>query len=255
MAINNQHNQQRLRAIGTFSSKQDAEAALQELRDSGFSMENVSVLAKDTDRDELEDMAAGKDTTERGDNEAQEGAGAGAVAGTVLGGIGGLLVGLEALIIPGVGPFLAAGAIATTLAGAGIGAAAGGIVGALTGLAIPEEEAQVYADRVSQGDYLVIVEGTEDEINRAGSILSNRGISRWNVYDVETGRRFISDDTTRERDIYTARTVDTNINRDPALTRERTVDTDINRDPALKRDKIVADEEIVEIRDRRDNVR
>ncbi|MBE9170397.1 signal transduction histidine kinase LytS [Pleurocapsales cyanobacterium LEGE 06147] len=246
-------NQPRLRAIGTFPSRREAEEALKELRDSGFVMDNVSVLAKDTDRKDLENMAGGSTTTERGDTEAQEGAGAGAVTGTVLGGLGGLLVGLEALIIPGVGPFLAAGTIATTLAGAGIGAAAGGIVGALTGLAIPEEEAKFYAERVSEGDFLVIVEGTEDEINRAGSILSNRGISRWNVYDVESGRRFNSDFTTGERVAYTDRTVDTTINRDPTLSSDRTIDTTINRDPAS--DRIDADEDIVEIRDRRDDVR
>jgi hypothetical protein len=248
-------NQPRLRAIGTFPGRQEAEAALQELRDSSFVMDNVSVLAKDTDRKDLENIAAGSPTTERGDTEAQEGAGAGAVTGTVLGGLGGLLVGLEALIIPGVGPFLAAGAIATTLAGAGVGAAAGGIVGALTGLAIPEEEAKVYADRVSEGDFLVIVEGTEDEINRAGSILSNRGISRWNIYDVESGRRFNSDVTTRDRVAYTDRTVDTTTNLDPTVSRDRVVDTTTNRDPAVSRDRIDADEDVVEVRDRRDDVR
>lgn len=248
-------NQPRLRAIGTFPGRAEAEQALNELRNSGFVMDNVSVLAKDTDRTDSERMGGASTTTERGDTEAQEGAGAGAVAGTVLGGVGGLLVGLEALIIPGVGPFLAAGTIATTLAGAGVGAAAGGLVGALTGLAIPEEEAKVYADRVSQGDYLVIVEGTEDEINRAGSILSNRGISRWNIYEVETGRRYNSDVTTRDRVGYTDTTVDTTTNLDPAVSSNRTVDPTINRDPAVSRDRIDADEDIVEIRDRRDDVR
>lgn len=173
--------QQRKRAVGTFPSRQEAEAALNDLRNSGFNMDRVSILAKNADH---HDQIAGADVKDRGDNEAQEGAGIGAVAGTVLGGVGGLLVGLEALIIPGVGPFLAAGTIATTLAGAGIGAAAGSLVGALTGAGIPEEDAQAYSERISQGDYLVIIEGTEDEINRAGSILRNRNIRNWNVYNV-----------------------------------------------------------------------
>jgi hypothetical protein len=183
--------QQFKRAVGTFSSKREAEAALNELKSSGFATDRISVLAKDTDRNE---KVAGVGVTDRdemkdrGDNEAQEGAGIGATAGTVLGGVGGLLVGLEALVIPGAGPFLAAGTIATTLAGAGIGAAAGAIVGALTGLGIPEEDAKVYDKRVSQGDYLVILEGTEAEIDRAGSILRNRGIQQWNVYDISDNR-------------------------------------------------------------------
>ncbi|KYC43660.1 signal transduction histidine kinase LytS [Scytonema hofmannii PCC 7110] len=183
--------QQRKRAVGTFPNRQEAEAALNDLRGSGFTMNQVSILAKNAEHN---DQIAGADIKDRGDDESQEGAGIGAVAGTVLGGLGGLLVGLEALIIPGVGPFLAAGTIATTLAGAGIGAAAGSLVGALTGAGIPEEDARAYSDRISQGDYLVMIEGTEDEINRASSILRNRNIRNWNIYDVSNeGRNYSSD--------------------------------------------------------------
>lgn len=184
--------QQYKRAVGVFRSRREAENALNSLRDLGFSMDRISVLAKNADRNE---EIAGVDVQDRnqmknrGDNEAQEGAGIGAVAGTALGGVGGLLVGLEALIVPGVGPFLAAGTVATTLAGAGIGAAAGAIVGALTGLGIPEEDAKAYDKRVSQGDYLVMVEGTQTEIDRAGSLLRSRGVEQWNVYDMSGGDR------------------------------------------------------------------
>ena len=169
------------RAIGTFPNRQQAETALNQLRDSGFSMDSVSILAKDTGES---DQIAGTDVTDRGETEAQEGAGIGATTGTVLGGLGGLLVGLEALIIPGIGPFIAGGAIATTLAGAGLGAAAGGIVGALTGLGIPEEEAKAYSERVSRGDYLVILDGPEDKINRAAALLMSLGIREWRVHDI-----------------------------------------------------------------------
>ncbi|NHC37386.1 general stress protein [Scytonema millei] len=184
--------QQYKRAVGVFRSRREAENALNALRDSGFSTDRVSVLAKDADRNE-EIAGVGvqdrNDMKDRGDNESPEGAGIGAVTGTALGGVGGLLVGLEALIIPGVGPFLAAGTVATTLAGAGIGAAAGAIVGALTGLGIPEEDAKAYDKRISQGDYLVMIEGTQSEIDRAGSLLRDRGIQQWNVYDMEGGDR------------------------------------------------------------------
>jgi len=184
--------QQDKRAVGVFRSRREAENALNALRDSGFSMDKISVLAKDVDRNEEiagVDIQDRNEVRDRGDNESQEGAGIGAVTGTALGGIGGLLVGLEALVIPGVGPFLAAGTVATTLAGAGIGAAAGAIVGALTGLGIPEEDAKAYDRRVSQGDYLVMIEGTEAEIDRAGSLLRDRGVQEWNVYDMSGGAR------------------------------------------------------------------
>ncbi|KZL49273.1 general stress protein [Nodularia spumigena] len=177
------------RAIGTFPNRQQAEAALNELRDSGFPMDSVSILAKDTGGEQI----AGTAVTDRGDTEGQEGAGIGATTGTVLGGLGGLLVGLEALVIPGVGPFLAGGTIATTLAGAGLGAAAGGIVGALTGLGIPEEEAKAYSERVSRGDYLVILDAPEDEINRAAALLMSQGIREWRVHDISGSPSSASD--------------------------------------------------------------
>lgn len=53
----------------------------------------------------------------------------------------------------------------------------------MIGWGIPEDQAKFYQDRVSQGDYLVIVEGTEPEIARAEAILNNRGIQQWGVYD------------------------------------------------------------------------
>jgi len=91
------------------------------------------------------------------------------VTGGAVGGLTGLLVGLGALAIPGIGPVMLAGATATALASSfwrGDCAAAGGLLGALVGLGIPEERARVYNSRLSQGDYLVIVDGTDDEIRR-----------------------------------------------------------------------------------------
>jgi hypothetical protein len=102
-----------------------------------------------------------------------------------------VLVGLGSLAIPGVGPIIAAGSVATalvaTVASTGIEAAAlGGLVRAISDLGIPEEQARVYSDRLHQGHYLVIVDGTEDEIGRAESIFSDRGIQDWGVYSPQS---------------------------------------------------------------------
>lgn len=172
------------RAVGVFSNRQDAEYALTELRDSGFPMDKVSVIARDADgRDDI----AGVETRKDVGNKADEGAAKGALTGGTLGGLTGLLVGLGALAIPGIGPIMLAGAtataLATTLSGAAIGAAAGGLIGALIGLGIPEERARVYNERVARGDYLVMVEGSDDDIRRAEAILSRRGIQEWGIYD------------------------------------------------------------------------
>jgi hypothetical protein len=174
------------RAVGVFKTRREAELALHELKNSGFPMDRVSIIARDADKQadianvEVEDRA-------RVDNKADDGAKAGAVTGGVLGGVTGLLVGLGALAIPGIGPIMLAGAeataLATTLAGGAIGAAAGGLVGALIGLGIPEDRAHVYNDRVTRGDFLVIVYATEAEIARAQTILHRHNIEEYGVYD------------------------------------------------------------------------
>jgi hypothetical protein len=179
---------QRKRAVGVFPSRQAAEYALHELRDSGFPMDRVSVVARDADRN---DDIAGAEVRDRVGNKADEGAVTGAVAGGTLGGLTGLLVGLGMLAIPGIGPVMLAGAtataIATTLSGAGIGAVAGSLIGALIGLGIPEERARVYNERVSRGEYLVIIDGNEDELRRVEAILHSGGIQEFGIYDAPDG--------------------------------------------------------------------
>ncbi|MBE9040284.1 hypothetical protein IQ235_05695 [Oscillatoriales cyanobacterium LEGE 11467] len=174
---------QHKRAVGTFPTRIDTEAALQELKNSNFPMDRVSVIARESDGDT---NLAGTEVEEIG-NKADEGAATGAATGGAVGSITGLLVGLGTLAIPGIGPIMLAGAtattLATTLAGTAIGAATGGLLGGLVGLGIPEERAKVYSDRVSRGEYLVTVEGTEAEINQAAKILSHRGIQEWGVYE------------------------------------------------------------------------
>lgn len=191
------------RAVGVFSRYEDAEAALNELRKAGFSMRHLSIIAPDLHRREnitgvdvnhhrtMGDAAAAPAVYTDRDSTAGrsgEGAATGALAGGTVGGLIGLIEGLTALTIPGVGPIVVGGAIATilanTLAGGALGAAAGGLVGALVGLGIPEEKARMYNDRLSRGEYLLLVEGTADEIHRAEAILSRLGIQQWGIYDI-----------------------------------------------------------------------
>ncbi|MEH1846776.1 MAG: histidine kinase [Nostoc sp.] len=173
------------RAIGVFSHRRDAEAALTELRDAGFPLSTVSIIAKDTNGQGIAGVDVDRNVATG--NKADEGVKTGAATGGVLGGLTGLLVGLGTLAIPGIGPVIAGGAVATALAttaaGGAIGAAAGGIVGGLVGLGIPEDRARVYGDRFQRGDYLVIIDGTEAEIRQAEAILRRRGIEEFAIYD------------------------------------------------------------------------
>ena len=173
------------RAVGVFPNRLETENALLEIKTSGFPMEHVSVVGRNA---EPEDKVAGVAVHKSIDNKADEGAVAGAVTGGALGGVTGLLVGLGTLAIPGVGPVLLAGAaataLATTLAGTAIGAGGASLLGALIGLGIPDNEAQVYSDLLEQGYYLVIVDGTETQVHHAGEVLTRKGITQWQVYDV-----------------------------------------------------------------------
>lgn len=166
-------------AIGVFPNHQEAEYALHQLKDASFSFDKVSVIAKNADS-----KLRGADITDPNRNLASEGAKVGAVTGGATAGLVGLFEGLAVVTIPGMGPALALGTVlANTLLAGGIGAAAGGLLGGLIGWGIPEEQAKFYYDRVSQGDYLLIVEGTEHEIRRAETILNSQSIQQWRVYD------------------------------------------------------------------------
>lgn len=169
------------RAVGTFASRPEAEKALYELRDAGFNMDKVSIVVKNAEGGQ---QVSGADYEKSNSEQAKGGAKAGATAGGVTGGIIGLLPSLGVLAIPGVGPIAEIGVIlANTLIGGGIGAASGGLLGALIGWGVPEERAKYYDERLSQGHYVVLVEGTPTEIKTAESILSNGGVRDWEIYD------------------------------------------------------------------------
>jgi hypothetical protein len=96
---------------------------------------------------------------------------AGAGIGAGLGAGAGLLAGLGMLAIPGLGPVVAAGWLASTAVGAAAGAAAGGIVGALVDAGDDEEHAHVYAESVRRGGTLVSARVNEADADRVTSIL------------------------------------------------------------------------------------
>ncbi len=171
------------RSIGVFANRFDAQKAINELKATGFPMDKLSVIGPDTNPEEVEAAANNLGDTE---NQGDQAARAGTISGGALGGLAGVLTGIAILTIPGLGPVVAGGAaanaLATTLAGTAVGATAGGLVGGMSSLAIPELKAQAYKDWLSRGAYLVMVEGSEDDIGGAETILSRGGIQDWFVY-------------------------------------------------------------------------
>ena len=149
-------------------NESQAERIVDALKTAGFSNNDISVL--------FPDKSGTKDFAHEQHTKAPEGAATGAGTGGVLGGALGWLVGIGALAIPGVGPFIAAGPIMAALAGAGVGAAVGGLSGALIGMGIPEYEAKRYEGKIKEGNILISVHSeNSDEVNRAKEIFERAG--------------------------------------------------------------------------------
>jgi len=135
--------------FGIFQTREGAEETVDALRRANFRNADISAL--------FPDNAGTKDFAHEKNTKAPEGASTGAASGAVAGGVLGWLVGIGALAIPGIGPFIAAGPIVAALAGAGALGTVGGIVGALVGMGIPEYEAKRYEGRVKHGGILLSV--------------------------------------------------------------------------------------------------
>jgi hypothetical protein len=133
--------------LGIVDSDTRAEEIVKGLQAIGVSSSDVSVL--------FPDKEGTRDFAHEHHTKAPEGAIAGVGTGGVIGGTLGLLTGIGALAIPGLGPFIAAGPLMAALSGAAAGAAVGGIAGALVGLGIPEIEAKLYEGKVRSGNVLV----------------------------------------------------------------------------------------------------
>jgi hypothetical protein len=154
--------------IGLVPSRARAEDVVLELQKAGFTGNEISVL--------FPDASGTKDFAHEQHTKAPEGAIAGAGTGGAVGGTLGLLAGIGALAIPGVGPLIAAGPIMAALSGAAAGALVGGLSGALVGLGIPELEAKQYEGKIKDGNILLSVHvETADNRATAKRILETHG--------------------------------------------------------------------------------
>src|SRR5215475_12793220 len=153
---------------GIYRDRAQVEHAIDELRVNGFRSEDVSVL--------FPRNIGTKEFAHEKHTKAPEGTAAGATVGGVVGGSLGLLAGIGALAVPGLGPIMAAGPIVAALTGVGAGGVVGGLVGALVGMGIPEYEAKRYDGRVRKGGILVSVHCDNSEwVSRAKDILKRTG--------------------------------------------------------------------------------
>lgn len=158
--------------LGIFTQRDDAENAINRLKEEGYKPEDISIVMKDT--------AEGRKIADDTGADAVGGAVTGATTGAVLGGLAGLLA---SYAIPGLGAFFIGGpvaaalgltgAAAATASGATTGALAGGLLGVLTGLGLSEDEARSYESRIKEGGILVAVPARNDEEKDVENILSD----------------------------------------------------------------------------------
>jgi len=156
------------RIVGIFNTEEKALRAIERLRADGYTDSEISVVTSNKESYDRLSRVVGDEIVK--DGEGADGAVAGMATGGVIGGIGGLLLGLGALAIPGVGPIVAAGPIAAAITGALAGGTIGGIAGALMDYGIPEEDAKVYEERINAGDIMVLV---DDDETRRESVYDN----------------------------------------------------------------------------------
>ncbi|MDX1994098.1 MAG: YsnF/AvaK domain-containing protein [bacterium] len=191
-----------------------AQAAVQALMDAGFQRDNISIIANDASNEYASQLqTAGTSSGRTGSEDAVKG-GQGAGFGLVVG----ALVGAGAMLIPGIGPVLAAGPLASALIGGGVGAAAGALTGgataALVKTGLDEETAGYYAEGIRRGGTLVVAHTSDEEADRAVDILNDYDPvdvhrraeswrqSGWTGFN-ESSQPLTSNDVVMERRSYT----------------------------------------------------
>lgn len=146
-------NQKLISAV--FDNQSEAESAVRELRDAGVRDTDLSIIARNEGRGATASDGAGTVTD---DNDGD------GIKGAILGAGAGTLLGIAALAIPGVGPLVAAGAIASSAIpgaaaiGAGVGAVTGGLIGMLSDHGVDEADATYYESRINEGGVFVSVD-------------------------------------------------------------------------------------------------
>jgi len=214
-----------------YDNYSDATRAVSELERAGIPHSDISIVANNAEGWYSEDGGAvnrgaradrdgridrdrdGRIDRDRdGVDDRAEGAAAGAGIGAALGGTAGLLAGLGLLAIPGLGPVVAAGWLASTAALAVAGGATGGLIGALTQSGVSGEDANVYAEGVRRGGTLVTARVPDAERVRCEAILDRASVnlrdraalyqkSGWSRFD-PAAPAYTEEQIRNERELY-----------------------------------------------------
>lgn len=155
--------------VGVYGRLDEAEDALRALGDSGFPINNVSIIARDlSDERRVHGYITSSDVAAEA-----------ASTGAWLGGIFGLLVGAAFVWLPGVGPLVVVGSLASGVIGgvegAVVGAAFTGLLGWLIGLGISQDKALKYEEFIRAGKFLLVAHGPAEDAHKAREVLEGSG--------------------------------------------------------------------------------
>lgn len=173
--------------FGIFSTTTEADATISELEEAGFTAKDISIIIGDKGRAAVKTKG----------QEVAQATTTGIATGGTIGGIAGLIIGVAAITLPGIGGLIVAGPLAvalglievggTTLAGALTGAAAGGLIGALVGFGVPLESAKEYEEALRAGQVLLAVSTPPEKADLVRNLLAKHKATE--VCQVATGER------------------------------------------------------------------
>ena len=146
--------------VGIYSSHKKAIAAVRELQDAGFPVEKISLIGSAKIEDDHLHVIDNETVFDRT-----------TATGSVLGTIIGALAGISLISVPGVGLLYAAGALVGAVGGFSLGSLGGGLAGALLTLGIGKDGILTYREHLKSGKYLVVVHGTQEEVDEAHTVL------------------------------------------------------------------------------------
>ena len=146
--------------IGVYASHKKAIEAIRELKDSGYPVQQVSLIGKAKIIDDHMHISQNRWMKD------------GPVSiGVILGPILGVLTGAGIFSIPGLGFIFGAGAVIGAFAGFDIGLVGGGIVSLLTTLGMKRDEALKYHEHLEEKRFLVVAQGNQEQVRKAREIL------------------------------------------------------------------------------------
>jgi len=157
--------------IGIFPSRETAGQAIDHLIFTGFPVAQVFLMGHDLNSSTLISNSFSAITG------TATGLKRGMFLGNLIGGTTGLLLGIGLIALPGVGQLMLSSAIAFVVLSGGVCTVAGGLAGALIGLGLTSEQAKEYSKKVARGSFLLVIEGTGQNIERARYLVKDLDLS------------------------------------------------------------------------------